>query len=88
MEAEECLRHGYEKVERSFLLSRLESISEIMNKINSKISKEKIEDEEGVLAMLRRLTKLCFLPKFLSLDIQAKSLCIYYKRLFLRWALL
>ncbi len=50
---------------------RKESISKIMNKINSKILKEKTKDEEGVLARLRRLTKLGFLPKFWNLDIQA-----------------
>ncbi len=45
-----------------------------MNNTNVKISKGKTEDEEGGIVHLRRLTKLCFLPKFGRLDIQAVSL--------------
>jgi hypothetical protein len=54
-----------------------------MNNTKSKILKEKTKDEEGGLAMLSRLTKLGFLPKFWILDVQALFLGIYYKRLFL-----
>ncbi len=54
-----------------------------MNNTKAKILKEKTKDEEGDLAMLSRLTKLGFLPKFWLVDVQAWFSRIYYKRLFL-----
>ena len=41
-----------------------------MDKTKGKILKEKIKDEEGGIALLCRLTKLNFLPKFYLLDVQ------------------
>jgi len=54
-----------------------------MNKINSKIFKEKMKDEEGGIASLCRLTKLYFLPKFFNLDVQALVLVFTNMRLLL-----
>ncbi len=47
-----------------------------MNFTNDKILKEKMKDEEGGIAKLRRLTKLYFLPKFCRLDVQV-CICFY-----------
>ncbi|MDB5204868.1 MAG: hypothetical protein JWP09_896 [Candidatus Taylorbacteria bacterium] len=54
-----------------------------MNYTKPKILKEKTKDEEGGLAVLSRLTKLGFLPKFWVLDVKVLFSCIYYKRLIL-----
>jgi len=54
-----------------------------MNKVNFKILKEKMKDEEGGIASLCRLTKLNFLLKFLDLNVQAVFSVFINKRLFL-----
>ncbi len=56
--------------------------------MNSKILKEKMKDEEGGVASLRRLTKLNFLSKFLDSDVQVLISRIIYKRLFLKLILI
>lgn len=53
-----------------------------MSNTKDKILKEKTKDEEGSLAVLSRLTKLGFLPKFWLLDTQALFSVLFFAFIF------